>query len=79
MALQNFVLDLMEDLLIVQLPVGESAEYINFHVGDLYRAYRKDGMEGGLPAGGRHGADPVCDCLDARRQAADAGSPVYGR
>ena len=36
-------------LLIVQLPVGESAEYINFHVGELYRIYRKDGMEGVLP------------------------------
>lgn len=36
-------------LLIVQLPVGESAEYINFHVGDLYRVYRKDGMAGVLP------------------------------
>lgn len=36
-------------LLIVQLPVGESSEYINFHVGELYRIYRKDGMEGVLP------------------------------
>lgn len=36
-------------LLIVQLPVGESAEYINFHVGELYRIYRKDGMEQVLP------------------------------
>lgn len=36
-------------LLIVQLPVGESAEYINFHVGELYRIYRKDGMERVLP------------------------------
>lgn len=36
-------------LLIVQLPVGESAEYINFYVGDLYRVYRKDGMAGVLP------------------------------
>ena len=36
-------------LLIVQLPMGESAEYINFHVGDLYRVYRKDGMERVLP------------------------------
>lgn len=36
-------------LLIVQLPVGESAEYINFHVGELYRLYRKDGMGGVLP------------------------------
>lgn len=36
-------------LLIVQLPVGESAEYINFHVGELYRIYRKDGMSKILP------------------------------
>ena len=36
-------------LLIVQLPVGQSAEYINFHVGELYRIYRKDGMNGVLP------------------------------
>lgn len=36
-------------LLIVQLSMGESAEYINFHVGDLYRVYRKDGMAGVLP------------------------------
>ena len=36
-------------LLIVQLPVGENAEYINFHVGELYRIYRKDGMERVLP------------------------------
>lgn len=36
-------------LLIVQLPVGYSAEYINFHVGKLYRLYRKDGMSGVLP------------------------------
>lgn len=36
-------------LLIVQLPIGDSAEYINFHVGELYRLYRKDGMNGVLP------------------------------
>ena len=30
-------------LLIVQLPVGQSAEYINFHVGELYRIYRRVG------------------------------------
>lgn len=36
-------------VLIVQLPVGKSAEYINFHVGELYRLYRKDGMKGVLP------------------------------
>ena len=35
-------------LLIVQLPVGQSAEYINFHVVELYRIYRKDGMNGVL-------------------------------
>lgn len=37
-------------LLIVQLSVGDSAEYINFHVGELYRIYRKDGMDKVLPA-----------------------------
>lgn len=36
-------------LLIVQLPVDKSAEYINFHVGELYRIFRKDGMNGVLP------------------------------
>lgn len=36
-------------LLIVQLPVGNSAEYINFHMGELYRMYRKDGMNKVLP------------------------------
>lgn len=36
-------------VLIVQLPVGESAEYINFHVGELYRLYRKSGMKDVLP------------------------------
>jgi len=36
-------------VLIVQLRVGESAEYINFHVGELYRLYWKSGMKGVLP------------------------------
>lgn len=36
-------------LLIVQLPVGSSAEYINFHMGELCRMYRKDGMSKVLP------------------------------
>lgn len=40
---------LRSSILIVQLPVGKSAEYINFHVGELYRIYRKDGMERVLP------------------------------
>lgn len=60
MALQNFVLNLMENLLGDQelglreedirfYDKGTTAEYINFHVGNLYRLYRKDGMEGVLP------------------------------
>lgn len=36
-------------LLIVQIPVDKSAEYINFHVGELYRIFRKNGMNGVLP------------------------------
>lgn len=41
--------EVRSSLLTIQLPVGESAEYINFHVGELYRIYRKDGMEGVVP------------------------------
>lgn len=52
-------------LLIVQLPVGESAEYINFHVGELYRIYRKGGMERVLPIVKR-------DIKDIRVSAADS-------
>lgn len=36
-------------LLIVQIPLGENAEYINFHVGDLYRRCRTHGMDKILP------------------------------
>ena len=36
-------------ILIIQLPFENGTEYINFHVGELYRIYRKDGMKGVLP------------------------------
>lgn len=36
-------------LLIVQIPIEKGEEYVNFHVGELYRLYRKDGMKGVLP------------------------------
>lgn len=37
-------------ILIVQLNFDNGIEYANFHVGDLYRMYRKDGMKTVLPA-----------------------------
>lgn len=36
-------------ILIVQLNFENGTEYTNFHVGDLYRIYRKDGMKEVLP------------------------------
>lgn len=36
-------------ILIIQLPFDNGTEYVNFHVGELYRLYRKDGMKGVLP------------------------------
>jgi len=36
-------------ILIIQLPFENGTEYVNFHVGELYRLYRKDGMKGVLP------------------------------
>lgn len=36
-------------ILIIQLPFENGTEYVNFHVGELYRIYRKDGMKGVLP------------------------------
>ena len=36
-------------VLIVKLEFDNGTEYVNFHVGDLYRIYRKDGMKAILP------------------------------
>ncbi len=36
-------------ILIIQLPFEKGTEFVNFHVGELYRLYRKDGMKGVLP------------------------------
>lgn len=33
-------------ILMVQLTFSHGAEFVNFHVGELYRLYRKDGMKG---------------------------------
>lgn len=50
-------------LLIVQLPIGRSTEYINFHVGELYRDYRMNGMDKVL-------SDVKRDIIDFRASAA---------